>query len=366
MVMLLLGAVAPSLMELGSLMLPLVLGAAAIYLLLPRPVPFPTWWGAGLGTLALVAAGVLWVRPGGQIIENIIFYAFSFIAVVSGTLLISQHNPARAALSFALVILSTCGLFLMLAAPFLMAATIIVYAGAIVVTFLFVLMLAQQAGLSDADMRSREPLFSVVAGFALLGGILYVLHLNYDTEPLDQILARVQLAEHQSNTDDMDAIVKDSKNDLLMQLKVLLRAHGMKTLHADIENTIVWPTAGDGDDKASQLERRREQLAKLKDIVVQARSALARGVPQIQPHASHLEKMSSFSGPSAAVPADELRRDKVSGLPQLPADNAGYLGRSLFTDYLLAVELGGILLLVAVIGAIAIARRQGSVQEKGV
>ena len=42
----------------------------------------------------------------------------------------------------------------------------------------------------------------------------------------------------------------------------------------------------------------------------------------------------------------------------MPAENVAYLGRSLFTDYLLAVELGGTLLLVATIGAIAIASRR--------
>ena len=56
-----------------------------------------------------------------------------------------------------------------------MAATIIIYAGAIIVTFLFVLMLAQQAGLSDADDRSREPLLATLTGFVLLGALLYVL-----------------------------------------------------------------------------------------------------------------------------------------------------------------------------------------------
>ena len=55
-----------------------------------------------------------------------------------------------------------------------MAATIIIYAGAIVVTFLFVLMLAQQAGHSDADARSREPLLAGLTGFVLLGALLYV------------------------------------------------------------------------------------------------------------------------------------------------------------------------------------------------
>ena len=53
-----------------------------------------------------------------------------------------------------------------------------------------------------------------------------------------------------------------------------------------------------------------------------------------------------------------LRRNKDDNRPELPHENTAYLGRALFTDYLLAVELGGTLLLVATIGAIAIASRR--------
>ena len=91
-------------------------------------------------------------------------------------MMITQKNPVHAALSFALVVLSTCGLFLLQAAPFLMAATIIVYAGAIVVTFLFVIMLAQQEGPSDADQRTREPFLASLAGGVLLAALVCVLH----------------------------------------------------------------------------------------------------------------------------------------------------------------------------------------------
>ncbi|HEV3235380.1 MAG TPA: NADH-quinone oxidoreductase subunit J, partial [Gemmataceae bacterium] len=52
-----------------------------------------------------------------------------------------------------------------------------------------------------------------------------------------------------------------------------------------------------------------------------------------------------------------IRRD-TQGRPQMPAENMAYLGRSLFTDYLLPVELGGTLLLVATAGAIVIAGRR--------
>jgi NADH-quinone oxidoreductase subunit J len=67
--------------------------------------------------------------------------------------------------------------------------------------------------------------------------------------------------------------------------------------------------------------------------------------------------LSDLSGPPPTLRTENLRRDPT-GLPRMPADNAAYLGRSLFGDYLLAVELGGALLLVATVGAIAIAFRR--------
>src|SRR5207249_1017931 len=97
-------------------------------------------------------------------------------ALVFGTVLVVQKNPARGAIAFAFVILSTCGLFLLLAAPFLMAATVIIYAGAIIVTFLFVLMLSHNEGPSDENDRSREPLLGSLAGFAFTGLILFTLY----------------------------------------------------------------------------------------------------------------------------------------------------------------------------------------------
>ncbi len=85
-----------------------------------------------------------------------------------------------------------CGLFLLQAAPFLMVGTTIIYAGAIIVTFLFVLMLAQQEGYSDADQRSREPLLVSLTGFVLLGALLYVLQQTYGTRDLDRLMQAVR------------------------------------------------------------------------------------------------------------------------------------------------------------------------------
>ena len=63
------------------------------------------------------------------------------------------------------------------------------------------------------------------------------------------------------------------------------------------------------------------------------------------------------------MPPDQVRTD-AGGLPAMPADNPAVLGRSLFTDYLLPVELAGTLLLVATIGAIAIAHRK-DIEQRG-
>jgi hypothetical protein len=60
---------------------------------------------------------------------------------------------------------------------------------------------------------------------------------------------------------------------------------------------------------------------------------------------------------TSRLPPEDWDRASQETEP-LPAENVAYLGRTLFTDYLLAVELGGTLLLVATIGAIAIAGRR--------
>ena len=63
----------------------------------------------------------------------------------------------------------TAGLFLFTGAQFLAVATVVVYAGAILVTFLFVLMLAQPEGKAYYDRVSWEALISAVTGIMIVG-----------------------------------------------------------------------------------------------------------------------------------------------------------------------------------------------------
>jgi len=157
------------------LLVSLVLAALGIWALMPgRPVSVRCL-GWGLGLLAALGLGVRFFEPSGPVVENALFYTFGGSALLCGTLMITCRNPVYGALWFALATLATCGLFLVQGAPFLSAATIIVYAGAIIVTFLFVMMLAQQSGATAYDQRARQPLIAILAAFTLVGALLVTL-----------------------------------------------------------------------------------------------------------------------------------------------------------------------------------------------
>ncbi|MDE3000961.1 MAG: NADH-quinone oxidoreductase subunit J [Gemmatimonadota bacterium] len=84
--------------------------------------------------------------------EQIFFYAFAAIALVAAVLLVAFRNPVYSALSLVAAFFALAGLFVLLNAYFLAAVQIIVYAGAIMVLFLFVIMLLN-LGHSDALER---------------------------------------------------------------------------------------------------------------------------------------------------------------------------------------------------------------------
>jgi NADH-quinone oxidoreductase subunit J len=162
---------------------------------------------------------------------------------------------------------------LLRSAPFLAAATVIVYAGAIVVTFVFVIMLAQQSGATPYDQRARQPVVATVAAFVLLALILGTLQ-----------RARVE------------------------------------------------PPAGGGSLQVAAAEA--------------ANVAAEPGIGPAPTAAGEVAAPNPLSRPASDASLARMRG----------------LGRSLFGDYLYAVELAGTLLLVATIGAIAIAprRRRGT------
>ncbi len=137
----------------GLDLLALVLIAKGVWWLMPRAEQRSKIVGLTLAFLGTLLGAIRLEATSGSSIEAILFPLCAVGAVLCAILMITSRNPVYSALWFALVTLSVCGLFLLQSAPFLAAATVIVYAGAIVVTFVFVIMLAQQSGATIYDQR---------------------------------------------------------------------------------------------------------------------------------------------------------------------------------------------------------------------
>jgi NADH-quinone oxidoreductase subunit J len=328
-------------------LLPIVLGFAAVYVLLPKARRSKPIWGALAAAVALVFGAAVLVRSDAALVEAVLFYSFAGIAIVGGVMMIAQSNPVHAALSFALVVLSTCGLFLLQAAPFLMAATIIIYAGAIVVTFLFVIMLAQQEGISDADQRSREPFLASLAGCILLVSLVCILQRTYDASGLDDVTRDLQQLADAKSRDDVKRVLGDPKPLLPGQFSRPLVEKLKKRFTKDSD---LYMQSGNLQGLWIDINN-----VKKEDIVDKIRGTANTLLKEIQWH-----RQSQGSVALAHTPG----KDKTPGHfepGKLPAGNVAAMGRTLFTDYLVAVELAAALLLVATIGAIAIAGRRSEV-----
>src|SRR5712664_2753927 len=73
--------------------------------------------------------------------ESAVFYAFAAVLLVSATLVITSRNPVHSALFLVLAFFTAAGTWLLLRAEFLAIALVVVYVGAVMVLFLFVVMM---------------------------------------------------------------------------------------------------------------------------------------------------------------------------------------------------------------------------------
>lgn len=101
------------------------------------------------------------------------FFVLAAIAVFCALVTVAAKNPIRGAMGLLGLILSIAGLFLALRAEFLAAIQLIVYAGAIVILFLFVIMLLGPDAIPEPDRRGRTWRSIGGTAFALLfaGGL---------------------------------------------------------------------------------------------------------------------------------------------------------------------------------------------------
>ena len=91
------------------------------------------------------------------------FYLLSTIAVVSAIVMVTKVNPVHSALALIVTLLASAGLYLMLYAPFMAAVQIVLYAGGILVMFLFVMMLVNIEQLYVEKMMNKQWLLALAA-----------------------------------------------------------------------------------------------------------------------------------------------------------------------------------------------------------
>ena len=106
--------------------------------------------------------------------QEVLFYIFSSLTLLCGLLVVFNpfsRNPVTSAMFLVLTIISMSGLFVLLQAYFLAAVQILVYAGAVIVLFLFVIMLMD---VREEERRRFQKLgtFLGVAAVAGLAGIM--------------------------------------------------------------------------------------------------------------------------------------------------------------------------------------------------
>ncbi len=103
--------------------------------------------------------------------DAIVFYLFAGIAVLAAIGVIALRNPVHSALTLAVVFISLAALYVLLNAPFIAAAQVMVYAGAILILFLFVIMLlSPQVEQGTGALKAQRwiaPVFGILLALEL-------------------------------------------------------------------------------------------------------------------------------------------------------------------------------------------------------
>lgn len=279
-------------------------GALAVYLMMPTQRSAPGRFGGLIGLLALAGTfGFLINRFPADVLPNVYFYVFTLLAVACAVRVITHSRPVYSALFFVMVVLSVCGLFVILEAEFMAFAMIIIYAGAILVTYLFVIMLAtlpQVEGQEEQspmyDRVAREPFSAVILGFALVAVLSNVMFRADDLQP-NPVYAQ---------TPDHVAVVNEIPKRVMPTLRQLEAV----------------PAEVDLADAMFSVQGDR--------LII----AVAEG------------------GEHAVALTDELKALLGGQL-----GNIDRVGLALFEGHPLGIELAGIILLLSMVGAIVIGRK---------
>ena|SRR5438045_6318419 len=108
-------------------------------------------------------------------IEFAVFFVFAAIAVIFALVVVLHRNPVVGALSLVASFFALAVMYVLLEAPFLAALQVIVYAGAIMVLFLFVIMLLNLQHVAEPATRPIQQFFGYTISAAFGVGLVYYL-----------------------------------------------------------------------------------------------------------------------------------------------------------------------------------------------
>jgi len=141
----------------------------------------------------------------------ILFLLFAAFCLAGAINLLLQTHPINSALSLVVVMISLAVLYLLLGAEFLAAAQVIVYSGAVMVLFTFVIMLLN-AGKEERTHGSHAAYIVGIPGVAILVSLLAFIFLSARTH-----LAQARLGDYVVSTTDLSKVLF---RDLLLPFEV--------------------------------------------------------------------------------------------------------------------------------------------------
>lgn len=125
--------------------------------------------------------------------QQLVFYTFSALAILSAIMVIASQNPVKAVLFLVFTFFCTAGIWMMLESEFLSIVLVLVYVGAVMVLFLFVVMMLD---IEVDDLKKpfvkHWPIGLVIAGLmvALMVMVVGKQHFGLDQVPLPEALPK--------------------------------------------------------------------------------------------------------------------------------------------------------------------------------
>jgi NADH-quinone oxidoreductase subunit J len=118
-----------------------------------------------------------------DLVELIFFGVATFMVLGGGVFTVATRNPIRSAMGLLTSLVGVAGMYLLLSAEFLAAIQILVYVGAVVILFLFVIMLLGPSAMSERDTKTAISRYLAAGVFLASSGTALVLLARMATAP---------------------------------------------------------------------------------------------------------------------------------------------------------------------------------------